>query len=87
MYNTVSELSNDLLQTYFNEYYELSDPKKIKMSSKNDSFNLALSKYKYSEWYKELDDLPPLKYDEEKYCKVPSMPLSKSGKDGIRLKI
>ena len=87
MYNTVSELSNDLLQTYFNEYYELSDPKKIKMSSKNDSFNLALGKYEYSEWYKELDDLPPLKYDEEKYYKVPSMPLSKSGKDGIRLKI
>ena len=37
------------------------------MDPKYDPANLTLDEYDYSEWYKELDDLPPLEGDEEKY--------------------
>ena len=76
-----------MLEIYFDEYYDLSDAKKSKMDPKYDPANLTLDEYDYSEWYKELDDLPPLEDDEEKYYNVPSTPISKGAKEGKGLKI
>ena len=49
MYNTVSDLYNDLLTTCFNEYIKLSAAKRSKMDSKYDSANITLDEYDYSE--------------------------------------
>ena len=54
MYNTASELYNDLLQTYFGECCDLLDAKRSKMNAEYDPANLTLNEYDYSEWYKEL---------------------------------
>ena len=74
MCDTALELYNDWLEIYFDEYYGLSDAKGSKMHPKYDSANLALDGYDCNEWYKEksgneeeLDDLPLLEGDEEKY--------------------
>ena len=53
MYNTTSELYNDLLETYFDEYYDWLDSKIIKTDPKYDSTILTL--HEYSKWHKELD--------------------------------
>ena len=45
MYNTASELYNDLLGIYFDEYYELSDAKRNKMKYKYDPKKLFLETY------------------------------------------
>ena len=42
MYNAASELYNDLLQTYFDEYYDLFGAKRSKMYPKHDPANLTL---------------------------------------------
>ena len=42
MYNTDSELYNDLLPTYFDEYYDFSDSKRTKMDPKYDPAGLTL---------------------------------------------
>ena len=49
MYNTASELYNDLLGIYFGEYYELSGPKKIE--SKYDPDKLFLKAYNFDIWF------------------------------------
>ena len=36
MYNTASELYNELLETCFNEFYDLLDAKRSKMDTKYD---------------------------------------------------
>ena len=45
MYKTASELYNDFLGIYFNEYNELSDAKRNKMKDKNKPSNLFLETY------------------------------------------
>ena len=59
-----------------------------------DPASLTLDEYDYSEWYKiksgdeeELDYLPPLEVDEEKYYSVMSTPVPKGVKEGKGLKI
>ena len=47
VYNTASELYNDLLEIYFDEYYELSDAKRDKMKCKYDPKKLFLETYNY----------------------------------------
>ena len=54
MYDTFSELYNDLLETYFDEYYDLSDAKKNKIGPKYDPANLTLDEYDYNKWYKKI---------------------------------
>ena len=87
MHNTALELYNDLLQIHFDEYYSLLGVKRSKMDSKYDPANLTLDEYDYSEWHKELDDLPPVEGDEEKYYTSWSTQLSKGAKEGKWLKI
>ena len=53
MYDTSSECFNDLLETYFDEYYDLSDAKRSKIDSKYELAHLTLDEYNYNEWYKE----------------------------------
>ena len=53
MYDTSSECFNDLPETYFDEYYDLSDAKRSKIDSKYELANLTLDEYNYNEWYKE----------------------------------
>ena len=87
MCNTASELSNDLLEPYSDEYYDLSDSKSSNMDPKYDIANLIFDEYDYSGWYKELADLPPLEGDEEKYYTASSTPLSQRAREGKGLKI
>ena len=54
VYDTFSELYNNLLERYFDEYYDLSDAKRIKIGAKYDPANLALDEYDYNEWYKKI---------------------------------
>ena len=42
MYDTVSQLFDDFLQTYFDEYYDLSDVERIRIDPKYDPVNLKL---------------------------------------------
>ena len=44
MCDTASELNNDFLGIYFDEYHELSDAKRNKMQPKYDSDNLFIEK-------------------------------------------
>ena len=60
--------------------------KEVQWISKYDSTNLTLDKHGYSEQYIELNDLPPLEGDKEKYS-VPSTPISKGAKERKRLKV
>ena len=63
-----SELYNDLLETYFDEYYDLWDEKGSKIDPKYNPTNLTLDEYDYNEWYKEieLDDSPTLELEGDK---------------------
>ena len=76
MYNTASELYNNLLEIYFDEYYELSDARREKLESKYDPDKLFLKTYDYDGWFTEeelndeeesvdLSDMPLLEDDEE----------------------
>ena len=58
------------------------------MDSKCDYASLALDNFNYREWYKDLDDSPPLEIEEEKYYTASSMPFLKDDwKKGKGLKI
>ena len=72
---------NILIETNFDEYYDLSDAKRSKIDPKYDPANLRLDEYNYSKWCneksgdeEELDDLPPIEGGEK-------------AKEGKRLKI
>ena len=53
MYNIASELYNEFLEIYFDEYIDLSDSKKKKnLNDKYDPTNLILDTYDYSIWFK-----------------------------------
>ena len=47
MYDTFSELYNISLETYRDEYYDLSDAKRSKIDPKYDHANLTLDRYDY----------------------------------------
>ena len=87
VYNAASELFNDLLETCFDEFCDLSDAKRIKIDSKYNPANLTIDGYDYNEWYKvksgeekELENLPPLEGDEEKHYSIPCTPILKGDK-------
>ena len=81
MHNTASELYDELLETYFDEYYELSGDKREKVESIYDPKDLFLEGYDYSVWSenekkltdkeesKDLSDMPPQEGDEEEVKK------------------
>ena len=48
VYDTSSELYNDFLEIYYDEYNELSDNKRNKMDPKYDPKTLFLERYDYS---------------------------------------
>ena len=64
MYDTASELYNDLLEIYFHKYKALSDVKKRKLGNKYDRINLFLEGYNYDVWL-ESEQSSPLPGDEE----------------------
>ena len=51
MYMIHLQLYNDLLETYWDKYYDLSDAKRSKIDPKHNSANLTLDEYDYNEWY------------------------------------
>ena len=76
MSDTASELYNKLLETYFDEYKELSGAKINKMDPKYDPESLFLNTYNYEprleneelankEESVDLSDMPPLERNEE----------------------
>ena len=54
MNDTASELYEDLLEIYFDEYNDLSDAEKSKVDHKYDPINRTLDEYGYNKWYKEI---------------------------------
>ena len=76
MSDTASELYNKLLETYFDEYNELSGAKINKMDPKYDPESLFLNTYNYEPRFEnkelankeesvDLSDMPPLERNEE----------------------
>ena len=53
MCDAALELYNDLLETEFDEYYDLIDAKRSKIDAKYNPANLKLDEYTYSVWYNE----------------------------------
>ena len=51
VFNAASELYNDLLGIYFDEYYELPNAKKEKIESKYDPTELFLKPYNCDVWF------------------------------------
>ena len=51
MYDTSSELYNDFLETYFDEYCGFSESKRSKIDPKYDPDNLTLDEYDNNKWY------------------------------------
>ena len=76
MYDKASELYNELLETYFDEYYDLWDAERKKMEIKYKPKTLFLKEYSYNDWFEneelinkeesvDLYDMPPLEDDDE----------------------
>ena len=76
MYDAASELYNELLGTYFDEYYYLLDSKRKKMEHKYKPKNLFLNAYNYDDWFDikestdkeesvDLSNMSPLEGDEK----------------------
>ena len=67
MFNTDSELYNDLVEMYFDENYDLSDTKRNKMKHKYDLKKLFFETYNYDAWSEneELSDTTRKSYKEE----------------------
>ena len=51
MYDTASELYNDLVETFFNKDYDVLQEKRSKTDAKHHPTNLKLDKYAYGKWY------------------------------------
>ena len=51
MYNAASELCNNLLKTYFDEYYELPDAKRNEMERNYNPIDLFLETYNHDIWF------------------------------------
>ena len=73
-----SELCNELLGTYFHEYYYLSDAKRKKMNHKFKPKKLFIERYSYNDWYEnvELPDKEKSSDNEELSDKEESVDLS-----------
>ena len=52
VYNTASELYNELLEIPFDGYCYFSGAKRKKLYSKCDPTNLIIDTYDYTEWFK-----------------------------------
>ena len=73
-----SELCNELLGTYFHEYYYLSDAERKKMNHKFKPKKLFIERYSYNDWYEnvELPDKEKSSDNEELSDKEESVDLS-----------
>ena len=80
VHDTAQELFNELLETYFDEYYYLSDAKTKTMDRKYKPKKLFLEGYNYNDQYKykeltdkgesiDLSDMVPLEGDDEEVKK------------------
>ena len=79
-----SELYNELLKVYFDEYNDVSDAKR-KMNSKYNPTNLRLDAYDYEEWFKGESNNSTLKGDEkEELCDVPPLEGDKRKRKGLK---
>ena len=57
VYNKASDLHNDLLAIYFNEYNELPDAQRNKMEHKYDPTKLFLETYNYVAWFENKESI------------------------------
>ena len=75
MYNAASELYNNLLKIYFDEYYELPDAKRNKMERNYNPIDLFLKTYNYDIWFEteETSDTTR-KSDKEESVNLSDMP-------------
>ena len=87
MIDTASQLYNELLKIYFDEYYNLSHAKRGKMNPKYVRTNLALKDYNYGEWFTEESDYSTVREYEEELDDLPSLEGDQEIKVGKVLKI
>ena len=87
MYDAASDLYNELLWIYFDEYYDLLDATRSKMDSKYNPINVTLDEYDYKEWYKEGSDDSTVKDDEEESYDLPQLKSDEEVKERKGLKI
>ena len=88
MYDTASDLYNDVLETYFDKFNVFSEVKIKKMNRKYNPTNLILNTYDYKEWFREeeLDD-KKIKTDEEEIANLLELEINKQVKEGKGIKI
>ena len=88
MYDTASDLYNDVLETYFDKFNVFSEVKIKKMKRKYNPTNLMLNTYYYKEWFREeeLDD-KKIKTDEEEIADLIEVEINKQVKEGKGIKI
>ena len=67
--DNASDLHNEYLEIYFDEYKAFSDVKKRNVGNKYDLINLFLETYKYNVWFenKESTDKTSRKSDKDEY--------------------
>ena len=77
LYTATSELCNELLGMYFDEYSIFSDAKRIEIGIEYDPVNLMLDTYDYINWpEKEESDDKTIKSDEkENFADIRTRPL------------
>ena len=63
VYNNASELYNEYLETYFDEYNTLSDAQERELHDKYDPINLFLEIYNYNIWFENEEELIDKKND------------------------
>ena len=73
VYDKSSELYNDLLEIYFDEYNDLQVSKRKKINSKYNPDNLMLDTCEYENWYEEESDDSTLKNEEKELDDLPPM--------------
>ena len=85
MYNNASELYNEYLETYFDEYNTLSDAQERELHDKYDPINLFLETYNYNIWFENEEELIDKKMiDREELTDVPPMPPLEGDEDKVR---
>ena len=76
MYDNASELYNEYLEIYYDQYMALSDAKKKNLGNKYDPKNLFLQGYDYGVWLEESTDKEKLT-DQDELTDIPPMPPQK----------
>ena len=83
MYDNDSELYNEFLKIYFDEYKAPSDAKIRELDNKHEDANLFLERYNYYLWFEKEKSIDTTKGDEEESADLSSVPLSEVDEEEV----